>query len=173
MNEFGYTYIKPVGSGGSATCYLVHSKKYDMFFVCKKIEIKSQTNSNTYELEALKQLDHPQIIHMYNYKQLDNKLYIFLEYCLNGSLHEYVQNKHMITEEQLIAICYTLLKGLVYVHSQNCAHLDIKPVNLLVDKYGRAKIADFGISRFVDSTKRTCDQRTGTTLFMAPEIFSS
>ncbi|OHT12845.1 hypothetical protein TRFO_17219 [Tritrichomonas foetus] len=174
LNEFGYAYIEPIGAGGTATCFLVHSKKYDMFFVCKKIDIGPQVICSTCEMEALKILDHPQIINMYNYKQLDNSIYIFLEYCVNGSLYDYVHTNHkIITGKQLIALCYTLLKGLEYIHSENYAHLDIKPANLLVDKYGRVKIADFGISRFVDSTKRTSDQRAGTLLFMAPEIILS
>jgi serine/threonine protein kinase len=69
-------------------------------------------------------------------------------------------------------VCKAVLTGLAYIHSQRWAHLDLKPANILIDHYGRPKLADFGFSRLFPGSALT-DQHAGSIAFMAPEIFHS
>ena len=52
-------------------------------------------------------------------------------------------------ESDIKVILYNLLKALNFIHSANLIHRDIKPSNILIDRYSRVKICDFGLSRTV------------------------
>lgn len=166
----GYTYIAPIGKGGTATCFLVKSNKYQMNFVCKKCSLDHSVMCSNCELNALKKLNSPEVINIYNFEVTANAIYLFLEYCPNGSLQDIVKNQGPLKGDRLIAVCKSILQGIDFIHSNSCAHLDIKPPNILIDPYGRTKLADFGISRFVDQTENSLNHHCGTLLFMSPEL---
>ncbi|OHT12846.1 AGC family protein kinase [Tritrichomonas foetus] len=171
LDEKGYQYISPIGSSGSATCFLVHSARYNVNFVVKKMVINDKTICSDCELYALKQLSGPGIINMYDYSIKKNLIFIVLEYCKNGSLLSLIKDEGPIKGKKLISLCKTLLKALQTIHHGRFAHLDIKPANILIDRYGRAKMADFGIARFIRPDENNMeDQKAGTLYFMAPEI---
>jgi serine/threonine protein kinase len=71
--------------------------------------------------------------------------------------------------KQLYGICKQILTGLCFIHSQRWAHLDLKPGNIFIDKHGRAKLADFGISRMFEHDNGA-KLRGGTPQFTAPEL---
>ena len=167
-----YQLIAPIGKGGSAVCYLVFSKKYKMNFVCKEIHINERLVCSDCELNALKNLNSNEIINLYDYFFGNQTIYLFLEFCSNGSLLNYVKKYGPLEPTKLLGITKVLLSALEYIHKQKFAHLDIKPANILIDRHGRPKLADFGISRFIDNTTNTASQRAGTAMFMAPEITS-
>jgi serine/threonine protein kinase len=65
------------------------------------------------------------------------------------------------------ALIRTLLEGMVYLHRQNICHRDIKPNNLLVNREGELKIADFGLAKKMTQLSTT---RVVTMLYRAPEL---
>ena len=80
----------------------------------------------------------------------DKSIHIFLEYVAGGSIQTLLK-KYGAFNEGLIRI-YTkqILEGLEYLHVNNIVHRDIKGANVLVDKNGICKLADFGNSRIMD-----------------------
>ncbi|OHT15348.1 CAMK family protein kinase [Tritrichomonas foetus] len=172
LNEKNFSYVAPIGAGGTATCFLVRSSKYGMNFVCKKIPLGDKCICSQCELVALKQLNSPSVINMYDFKILPSCIYLFIEFCPRGCLMSYIRKAGPITGRNLIGLCKNLLMALQFIHESKFAHLDIKPANILIDSYGRTKLADFGISRFISGTNLS-DQKAGTVIFMAPEIFSA
>ena len=171
IREFGYTLMNPIGTGGTASCFLVFSEKYNMYFVVKKMEISNKVICTHCELNALRTIISPHVIQMYNFKVEQDSIYLVLEYCSQGSLLDFIKKDGRLKGDKLNAICYTLLLGLKDIHDHAFAHLDIKPANILVDRYGRIKLADFGISRQQTDEKKE-GQRAGTVVFMAPEIWN-
>ncbi|KAJ3350779.1 putative protein serine/threonine kinase [Entophlyctis luteolus] len=97
-----------------------------------------------------------------------SELCIIMEYCACGSCLDLIK-KEPLGEEYIKIILRETLKGLLYVHSQNKIHRDIKCANLLLNENGVVKLADFGVSAQVSATitrKNTC---CGTPFWMPPE----
>lgn len=171
LAQKGYKYVRPIGAGGSATCHLVFSEKYKTNFVCKEILLTVKQICSQCEINALKQLSSPNVIALYDVVVYPNVIYMFLEFCPQGSLKEIVEKQGKFEGKQLLGLCKNIITGLAYIHSEKFAHLDLKPANILVDRYGRPKLADFGISRLYIG-RRESQQRAGTLAFMAPEIMT-
>ena len=167
----GFRLLGPVGKGGSSSCYAVQSLKYKDLFVCKQLVISSKTTCSQCEIDSLKRLNSANVISMYDFHVERPYVYVILEYCPNGTLMDYVMKCGPPSGRQLLGVMKTLLGAVNFIHTHRVAHLDIKPTNVLLDRYGRAKLADFGISRFV-ARDDTSDQHAGTTAFMAPELFA-
>jgi len=72
--------------------------------------------------------------------------------------------------DRVLAILGDVARALAYAHEKGIVHRDLKPENVLVTRGGRAKIADFGLARAVDSTTFTTEGRLlGTAVYMSPE----
>nr|XP_025884468.1 serine/threonine-protein kinase STY13-like [Solanum lycopersicum] len=99
---------------------------------------------------------------------------IVVEYVGGGTLQSYLY-KHTILKKKLpldttIQVALDVAKGLNYIHSNKIVHRDVKTKNLLVDKNGRVKIIDFGISSKFYSPMMV--GTSGTMGYMAPEVLS-
>lgn len=173
LEEKQYKFVTQIGSGGSAIVYLVESLRYHQNFVCKQISLDIKGICKECELQALKNLGHPSIISLYDYKLTDNFLFLFLEYCPHGSLEDYVLYSGAVSQEQLLPLFKNILTSVEYIHSKRVAHSDIKPGNIFFDRYGRPKLADFGLSRLFQSSSPESDYRAGSLAFMSPEMFNN
>ena len=163
-----YEYRDQVGAGGYGTVFLVWSMKYNELFVAKRIPIKA-TDGITSEVESLMNLQHPNIINMYEYWVEDNVLYIILEYCPNGSLKDVLKATGPLTPQQLWQTCKDITAAIEFCHSNNIVHRDIKPANLLIDKYNRIKLCDFGLSAQGDAL---VNAQIRSPAYMSPEALS-
>jgi serine/threonine protein kinase len=168
----GYTLLQELGRGSTACCYLVFSPQYRETFVIKSMPRRSHREALECELTALHQLSCPHIIYLYDYAVTPTCLHLFLEHCPGGSLADYVRRNGPLRGKQLYGALKTILVGIAYIHDCQFAHLDLKPANILIDRFGRPKLADFGLSRGFPDGPMTTDQRAGTLAYMAPEILS-
>ncbi|EAX83737.1 hypothetical protein TVAG_041470 [Trichomonas vaginalis G3] len=94
-----------------------------------------------------------------------------MEYC-PSDLERVMKQQKLFSKEELLKYSKEVVQSVCACHSKNIAHCDIKPANFLVDKYGRLKIGDFGLSSVYDD-QYTCDLFKGTIIYMAPEVFES
>jgi serine/threonine protein kinase len=170
--KHGYHILYSVAAGAFAQVYRVSSTKYpDAQFVAKVFHPRNEADLNARfekELDIHKQLSHSNIVSVFDHFKCDSLSVMILEYCENGRIDQYVF-RHRITGAALMNLLRQVSQALNYLHERGIAHRDIKPANILIDKYGRPKLADFGLSQFV-----TCEKLThmcGTFIFMAPEVF--
>lgn len=108
------------------------------------------------ELDVLTKIHHPNVVQVMGY--VSDPFIIVMEYLPKGELLEYVQNNTLNIKKK-INICLDILRALNYLHNRKpfyIVHRDLKPQNVVMSPSGKAKLADFGISRIFsgESLKR-------------------
>jgi calcium-dependent protein kinase len=132
------------------------------------------------EFSILQELDHPNIVRLYEVYEDPKYVYFVMEYLQGWSLFDRLTSEeHMLTEDNNREIFYQLIKGLQYLHKNGVAHRDIKPENMIFvsEDSKQIKIIDFGVSKYFFSPKDpakeiTLRTQTGSIFYMAPEIIS-
>ena len=167
LGHHGYSIIEPMGSGGFGSIYRVNSRKYpNQTFVCK---VSKNRKTFDLELSILTKSDHQNIVRCYDFFNNGNYFILIEEDCTRGNLYDMVKEKGPIPPNLLSSYAYQLIEALAFLHGKRIAHLDIKPNNIFIDRYGRPKLGDFGLSRkFPDSD--VCTNYSGTHLYMCPEL---
>ncbi|CAH2017604.1 unnamed protein product [Acanthoscelides obtectus] len=122
------------------------------------------------EISLLKGLRHSSIVELLDVMQTTDKLYLVFEY-LDLDLKRYLDGTRSPLEAELIrSYMKQLIEALAYLHSHRILHRDLKPQNLLVDKEGHIKLADFGLSRSFSLPTRTYTHEVVTVWYRAPEL---
>ncbi|KAJ7070151.1 hypothetical protein C8F01DRAFT_1115466 [Mycena amicta] len=120
------------------------------------------------EIDLLKNLNHANIVKYKGFVKTREYLYIILEFCENGSLHN-ISKRFGKFPENLVAVYISqVLEGLMYLHDQGVIHRDIKGANLLTNKDGTVKLADFGVAS--NTTSVNDGAVVGSPYWMAPEV---
>jgi len=124
------------------------------------------------EIDILKQCQHDNIVQYYGSTDKGKVLWILMEFCGGGAVNDLMASMPAKTfsEQQIAAIIAESLKGLIYLHSKNIIHRDIKAANILLTETGQCKLADFGVSGQMKDEFGKKNTVTGTPLWMAPEV---
>lgn len=105
---------------------------------------------NRFRLEAqlAARLTHPHVIQVYDFQERDGVLFCVMEYAPGGSLADLLAKEGPLPVERVVRILLDAAAGLEAMHDQlDAVHRDVKPANILLDKKGRAKIADLGLAQ--------------------------
>src|SRR3954452_8017382 len=124
------------------------------------------------EMRTLAQLDHPNLVTVYDAGGADGQPYLVMQLIEGDTLADELR-RGPIGPERTARYGAALADALAYVHEQGFVHRDVKPANVLIAADGRVHLADFGIARLVDSAHvtRTGDV-LGTPAYFAPEQVS-
>lgn len=129
---------------------------------------KAELNVIMQEIDLLKHLHHPNIVKYHDSLKSADSLYIVLEYCENGSLHQICKNFGKFPENLVSLYTQQVLQGLLFLHEQGVIHRDIKGANILTTKEGLVKLADFGVATKQQGLAE--GSVVGTPYWMAPEV---
>ncbi|EGG19318.1 STE20 family protein kinase [Cavenderia fasciculata] len=122
------------------------------------------------EIDILKKCKNPHIVSYFGSCKRKYELWILMDYCGLGSIADIMRSLgRTLKEKEIALILHQALDGLLYLHSNQIIHRDVKAANILLDESGQVKIADFGVSSQIIST--FCKGSiAGTPYWMAPEI---
>jgi calcium-dependent protein kinase len=167
-----YKVLGLIAEGSGGKIYLVQHRDINLQRVMKVIETN---NSNDYEIEInlLKSLDHPNILKIFEYFQVEEKIYLVLDYCKDGNLFEILKSKNIFKEREACFIIYQILLALNYCHSMKLVHRDIKPENIMVSSvdsngYCQIKLIDFDKAELLNNGN--LNEVVGNFLYIAPEV---
>ena len=159
FEPFPITRYKPkslLGAGGFGAAFLCHDQFFNSEVVVKTLhdtEIESNMTKVFNEAQILKGLHHPAIIGVQDcgYADLTKmaRPYIVMEYFSGPSLEKFIQERGIITPEEMILVALQVAEGMHAAHQKNILHRDLKPDNILVRKEGgkwKVKIIDFGLA---------------------------
>jgi len=173
-----YRIMQKIGSGTFGKVYKVlHTltNQYRAMKVVKIDTINYQDDDKTFlkEIEMLAQLDHPNIIKIYEYYSDDLHYYVITELASGGELYDQIYNIHNYNEADAAVIMKQLLSVVCYIHSKGILHRDLKPENILLETNKKGdlsiKIIDFGTSNYFDKNQKLT-LKVGTPYYIAPEV---
>lgn len=123
------------------------------------------------ELEVLKQLRHPNIVHCFGGRCESDQRFYAMELVPGGTLADYLSEHGPLAWENAVDFAIQMCEALQHAHEHGVIHRDIKPGNFLLTKSHQLKLSDFGIAAVVAEGRLTTTGRTvGTTLYMSPEL---
>lgn len=175
-----YKILEKIGEGGMGVVYKAQHLTLNRWVAIKSLNSNFTDNLEMIarfknEAKILSDLQHPNIITLYDYFEDPKGYYFIMEYFEGITLQDYLKNViQKIPETQAILIFEQLLSGFAYAHSQGVVHRDIKPSNILINSKQKIKILDFGIAKFKESSIKTKSGiKMGTILYMSPEQIQS
>ncbi|KAH0572653.1 Kinase, STE STE11 [Spironucleus salmonicida] len=167
-----YIIYEILGQGAFGTVYKGFNQETGQTVALKQIILKDKDipASELNEIALLQQLQgHENILQYLDHFVFENSLYIATEFIETGSLQTIIKNFGVLSDDFALKCMHQTLRGLSFLHSHNILHRDIKAANLLIDKSGTIKIADFGVSETLQQAQ-DLESMAGTPYWMAREV---
>ncbi|XP_071942710.1 cyclin-dependent kinase 2-like isoform X1 [Antedon mediterranea] len=167
--------IEKIGEGTYGVVYKARDKISGEVVALKKIRLDTESegvpSTAIREIALLKELNHDNIVRLLDVIHNEKKLYLVFEF-LNQDLKKYMDSAPPsgLPLSLVKSYLYQLLQGVACCHSHRVLHRDLKPQNLLIDKNGSIKLADFGLARAFGLPVRTYTHEVITLWYRAPEI---
>lgn len=175
-----YQFDKMIGQGGMGGVYSGRQLNLGRA-VAIKILHRDHGSDYSYaerfrrEAQALAQMNHPNIVSVYDFGLVGEYLYYVMEFVEGTDLHHSV-SMGKLTIPKILTIIEEVCDALTYAHGKGIVHRDIKPANILIANDGRIKVADFGLAKRFDQKATMLTQSNmamGTPDYAAPEQYDS
>ncbi|XP_045709589.1 cyclin-dependent kinase 16-like [Phyllostomus hastatus] len=169
------TYMKldKLGEGTQATIYKGKSKLTDGLVALKEIRLEKEEGlpcTAIWEMSLLKDLKHANIITLLDIIHMENSLTLVFEY-LDKDLQQYLDDcGSIINMHNVKLFLFQLLRGLAYCHRKKVLHRDLNPQNLLINRRGELKLADFGLARTKSILTKTYSNEVVTLWYRPPDL---
>jgi cyclin-dependent kinase 1 len=186
--------IEKIGEGTYGVVYKGKNKKTGQFVAMKKIRLESEDEGEFFvifqeirvfiwwflgipstairEISLLKELKHPNIVTLEDVIMEENRLYLIFEF-LSMDLKKYMDSlapEKMMEPELVKSYLYQITAAILFCHRRRVLHRDLKPQNLLINKVGIIKVADFGLGRSFGIPVRNYTHEIVTLWYRAPEV---
>uniref|UniRef100_A0A670Z7N1 non-specific serine/threonine protein kinase n=1 Tax=Pseudonaja textilis TaxID=8673 RepID=A0A670Z7N1_PSETE len=178
MKVEDYDVVKVIGRGAFGEVQLVRHKTTQKVYAMKllsKFEMLKRSDSAFFweERDIMAFANSPWVVQLFSAFQDDRYLYMVMEYMPGGDLVNLMSN-YDVPEKWAKFYTAEVVLALDAIHSMGLIHRDVKPDNMLLDKYGHLKLADFGTCMKMDETGMVrCDTAVGTPDYISPEVLKS
>jgi serine/threonine-protein kinase len=173
-----YEIQQRIGRGGMADVFLARDLLLDRPVAIKVLFPEFAVDPNFVErfrreAQAAANLNHPNIVGVYDWGQYANTYFMAMEYVQGRTLADILRLNKTVTTQQAAEIASEVAAALGFAHRNGVVHRDIKPANILIGSNGQVKVADFGIARAMNSpTESNLTQAgsvMGTATYFSPE----
>ncbi|ENN78294.1 testis-specific serine/threonine-protein kinase 3 [Dendroctonus ponderosae] len=177
VGKMGFRIGRTIGKGTYSKVCLSTNSKGDKF-ACKIIR-KKLAGSDFIEkflpreIEIITAIKHPNIIQVYKIMETQQVIYMFMDYCRDGDLLEYIREYGCFPEEKAKHYFRPLVEAVAYLHDLDIAHRDIKCENIFLMANKQVKLGDFGFARMCTDAYGKhvlSDTFCGSAAYAAPEI---
>jgi serine/threonine protein kinase len=182
--EKHYRFKSIIGRGSFGVVHRVVHLCSGQERVCKSIEKKTSSlpaQQLESEIRIIAQLDHPNVIRMYEFFEDANNIHIIMEFCSGGDILAKIKKAikcgSRIPYEYIRSVLQQVLRSLAFMNAQRIIHKDLKPENIMLipsDSHNGlpvVKVIDFGLSEIFAKNQEMSNTVAGTAFYMAPEIF--
>lgn len=168
--------IEKIGEGTYGVVYKGRNRVTGQIVAMKKIRLEADDegvpSTAIREISLLKELKHPNIVCLEDVLMEESRIYLIFEF-LSMDLKKYMDSlppeKHL--DSQLVkSYLYQITNAILFCHRRRVLHRDLKPQNLLIDKNGIIKVADFGLGRSFGIPVRIYTHEIVTLWYRAPEV---
>eukprot|EP00128_Syssomonas_multiformis_P008395 Colp12_sorted_trinity150504_noHs@12849 len=170
-----YRKVEKIGEGTYGVVYKAQDLTTQTYVALKKIRLEQEEDgvpaTALREISLLKEMNNENVVRLLDVVHNTKKLYLVFEF-LKEDLKKYMDTTGAegLTRLHVKSFLYQMARGIAYCHSHRVLHRDLKPQNLLIDKDGVLKIADFGLARAFGVPVRTYTHEVVTLWYRAPEI---
>ena len=166
--------IKQIGEGGMSRVFEAEDETLGRRVALKILNrqfSRDATRVEQFRREALvtARISHLNVIKLYSTGEDHGYFYIAMELVGGGSLEQRIKNQGRLPEEEVLRIGLEVAEGLRAAHKEGLLHRDVKPANILFTDTGTAKVVDFGLAIFADSTEDDKGEMWATPYYVAPE----
>ncbi|XP_064967549.1 probable serine/threonine-protein kinase At1g54610 [Musa acuminata AAA Group] len=172
-----YEKLDKVGQGTYSNVYKARDRDTGKIVALKKVRFDTSESESVKfmarEIMILQKLDHPNVIKLEGLatSRMHYSLYLVFDYMRSDLARVISRSDARLTEPQVKCYMRQILSGLQHCHERGILHRDIKGSNLLIDKNGVLKIADFGLANFYNPNKKcSLTSRVVTLWYRAPEL---
>lgn len=169
----GYRILRRLGHGGMSEIWLAEQVALARPVAIKIVSLGQEADARLarfrQEASLIARFDHPNVVGIIEFGDTgDGRLYFSMPYVPNGTLAEAGLRGDVPRMREVIA---QVLDALAYVHRHGVVHRDVKPENVLFDNVGRARLADFGVSRSMEGGSRhtRVGETFGSSYYLSPE----
>jgi len=171
---FKYEKLEKIGEGTYGTVFKAKHKDTLEVVALKRVRLDEDDegipSSALREICLLKELKHKNIVRLYDVMHSEKKLTIVFEYC-DQDLKKYFDSCQGEIDPNIVqSFMYQLLRGLSFCHEKHILHRDLKPQNLLINKTGELKLADFGLARAFGIPVRCFSAEVVTLWYRPPDV---
>lgn len=173
-----YRVLERRGTGGFGTVCTCWDTRLQRRVAIKRMPLAAETGTTPeealYEARMTCMLPHPNIVTVHDFEAHGAYAYLVMEYVDGLNLAELLARVEggRLTPDECAHVLSSLASALSFAHEKHALHLDIKPSNIMIDRQGTVKLADFGMSTLA-SAAGYGDARGGTVGYMPPEQIES
>jgi tetratricopeptide (TPR) repeat protein len=169
-----YQILSELGRGGMGIVYKASDTVLDRVVAFKVLPDALKENPQALknflrEAKSAAQLNHPNIVTVYDAGEQDGRYYIAMEYVDGNTLKEIVRRRGAIAPGGVLHVLVQMCEALAYAHDKKIVHRDVKTANTMWTRDRKAKIMDFGLAKVIEEVRNHTTLVSGTPYYMSPE----